>query len=63
MFEWNWDSIAAECTNFIGPAGIIMCHLAGGMALTYHFDICNAGYGYIQGIFLSIEQSTNALLV
>ncbi|KAI1787696.1 glycoside hydrolase family 13 protein [Ganoderma leucocontextum] len=21
MFEWSWDSIAAECTNFIGPAG------------------------------------------
>ncbi|TFK33166.1 glycoside hydrolase [Crucibulum laeve] len=21
MFEWNWDSVAAECTNFIGPAG------------------------------------------
>jgi hypothetical protein len=21
MFEWNWDSIAAECTDFIGPAG------------------------------------------
>ncbi|KLO18298.1 glycoside hydrolase [Schizopora paradoxa] len=21
MFEWNWDSIAAECTSFIGPAG------------------------------------------
>ena len=21
MFEWTWDSIAAECTNFIGPAG------------------------------------------
>ncbi|PPQ71147.1 hypothetical protein CVT26_010840 [Gymnopilus dilepis] len=21
MFEWNWDSIAAECTNFIGSAG------------------------------------------
>jgi hypothetical protein len=21
MFEWNWDSIAAECTNFIGPNG------------------------------------------
>ncbi|KIM37787.1 carbohydrate-binding module family 20 protein [Hebeloma cylindrosporum] len=21
MFGWNWDSIAAECTNFIGPAG------------------------------------------
>ncbi|CAE6435393.1 unnamed protein product, partial [Rhizoctonia solani] len=21
MFEWNWDSIATECTNFIGPAG------------------------------------------
>ncbi|KAJ7093291.1 glycoside hydrolase [Mycena belliarum] len=21
MFEWNWDSVAAECANFIGPAG------------------------------------------
>lgn len=21
IFEWSWDSIAAECTNFIGPAG------------------------------------------
>ncbi|KAJ6572799.1 glycoside hydrolase, partial [Mycena vulgaris] len=21
MFEWTWNSVAAECTNFIGPAG------------------------------------------
>ena len=21
IFEWNWDSIAQECTDFIGPAG------------------------------------------
>lgn len=21
IFEWTWDSIAAECTAFIGPAG------------------------------------------
>ncbi|KAF5363224.1 hypothetical protein D9758_008374 [Tetrapyrgos nigripes] len=21
MFQWNWDSIAAECRDFIGPAG------------------------------------------
>ncbi len=21
MFEWTWDSVASECTNFIGPAG------------------------------------------
>ncbi|KAF8194734.1 glycoside hydrolase [Mycena galopus ATCC 62051] len=21
MFEWDWDSIAAECTSFLGPAG------------------------------------------
>ncbi|KAF9045781.1 glycoside hydrolase [Hymenopellis radicata] len=21
MFEWTWDSVALECTNFIGPAG------------------------------------------
>jgi len=21
LFQWNWDSIASECTNFIGPAG------------------------------------------
>jgi hypothetical protein len=22
MFEWTWDSIAAECTNFLGPTGL-----------------------------------------
>ncbi|KAF8194755.1 glycoside hydrolase superfamily [Mycena galopus ATCC 62051] len=21
MFEWDWDSVAAECTSFLGPAG------------------------------------------
>ena len=21
MFEWNWASVAAECTSFLGPAG------------------------------------------
>ncbi|KZT20455.1 carbohydrate-binding module family 20 protein [Neolentinus lepideus HHB14362 ss-1] len=21
MFEWDWDSIASECTSFLGPAG------------------------------------------
>lgn len=21
MFEWTWNSVAAECTNFLGPAG------------------------------------------
>ncbi|KZV75308.1 glycoside hydrolase family 13 protein [Peniophora sp. CONT] len=21
MFQWSWDSIASECTNFLGPAG------------------------------------------
>jgi hypothetical protein len=21
MFEWTWDSVASECTSFIGPAG------------------------------------------
>ncbi|THG95196.1 hypothetical protein EW026_g6419 [Hermanssonia centrifuga] len=21
MFEWTWDSVAEECTNFLGPAG------------------------------------------
>ncbi|GJJ13001.1 hypothetical protein Clacol_007250 [Clathrus columnatus] len=21
MFEWSWDSVASECTNFLGPAG------------------------------------------
>ncbi|KAF9489177.1 glycoside hydrolase [Pleurotus eryngii] len=21
MFEWTWDSVAAECTDFVGPAG------------------------------------------
>jgi alpha-amylase len=22
LFEWNWDSVAAECTNHLGPAGV-----------------------------------------
>ncbi|KAG9119747.1 hypothetical protein FRC07_005075, partial [Ceratobasidium sp. 392] len=21
MFEWTWDSVAAECKSFLGPAG------------------------------------------
>lgn len=21
LFEWTWDSVASECTSFIGPAG------------------------------------------
>ena len=21
MFEWTWDSVASECTNFLGPNG------------------------------------------
>lgn len=21
LFEWSWDSVASECTSFIGPAG------------------------------------------
>ena len=21
MFQWDWDSIASECSTFIGPAG------------------------------------------
>ena len=21
MFQWSWDSIASECTDFLGPAG------------------------------------------
>ncbi|KAF9645690.1 hypothetical protein BDM02DRAFT_3189530 [Thelephora ganbajun] len=21
LFQWNWDSIANECKDFIGPAG------------------------------------------
>jgi hypothetical protein len=23
MFEWNWDSLASECQNFLGPAGFV----------------------------------------
>jgi alpha-amylase len=21
LFEWNWNSVAAECTNYLGPRG------------------------------------------
>lgn len=43
MFEWTWDSIAAECTNFIGPAGKrILAQIE-----THSNNIL--GYGYVQG--------------
>lgn len=42
MFEWNWASIALECTQFLGPAGTsLVCDL--GWLLS---DIL--GYGYVQ---------------
>lgn len=22
LFQWDWDSVAKECTDFIGPAGM-----------------------------------------
>ena len=34
MFEWDWDSIAAECKNFIGPAGY--GSVQGSMSINYH---------------------------
>jgi hypothetical protein len=34
MFEWDWDSIAAECKNFIGPAGYGF--VQGSMISNYH---------------------------
>ena len=40
MFEWNWDSVAAECTNFIGPAGYGF--VQGSMSCNYHTLIANA---------------------
>ncbi len=33
MFQWNWDSIAAECTNFLGPAGYGYVQGASGLVL------------------------------
>ncbi|KAK0475258.1 glycoside hydrolase family 13 protein [Armillaria novae-zelandiae] len=29
MFEWSWDSVASECTDFIGPAGYGFEHITG----------------------------------
>ena len=34
MFEWDWDSIAAECKSFIGPAGYGF--VQGSMISNYH---------------------------
>lgn len=34
MFEWSWDSIAAECKSFIGPAGY--GSVQGSMSSNYH---------------------------
>lgn len=44
MFEWNWNSVAQECTSFIGPAGL---------SFTYHLRyiyscVSRVGYGYVQ---------------
>ena len=49
MFEWTWDSIAAECTSFIGPAGKVSVNLLlqTQLSLAYTYAPCQ-GYGYIQ---------------
>ena len=43
MFEWSWDSIAAECTNFIGPAG-----MSSSICSDDHVIKLFLGYGFIQ---------------
>ena len=43
MFEWYWDSIAAECTNFIGPAGMFSS-----ICSDDHVIKLFLGYGFIQ---------------
>ena len=43
MFEWSWDSIAAECTNFIGPAGMFSS-----ICSDDHVINLFLGYGFIQ---------------
>lgn len=46
MFEWSWDSIASECTNFIGPAGKSRSRYE-----TSQTDglVSRIGYGFVQG--------------
>jgi hypothetical protein len=34
MFEWDWDSVAAECKNFIGSAGY--GYVQGSISSNYH---------------------------
>jgi hypothetical protein len=34
LFEWNWDSVAQECKEFIGPAGY--GYVQGGFITLWH---------------------------
>lgn len=45
MFEWTWDSIAAECTAFIGPAGMLKGRENSIYTLNYGLL---EGYGFVQ---------------
>lgn len=46
MFEWTWDSIASECTNFIGPSGMWPFLLVLPLEVLHaHVPI---GYGFVQ---------------
>lgn len=47
MFEWTWDSIATECTQYLGPAGTLakICRLR---RVTDSIPL-SLGYGFVQG--------------
>lgn len=44
MFQWNWDSIARECGEFLGPAGTLL--LPSPAAQCAH---PRTGYKFVQG--------------
>jgi len=56
LFQWNWDSVANECRDFIGPAGksaksnfvsvppAVQCYSKFRLSLL----IRSIGYGYVQ---------------
>ena len=43
LFQWNWDSIANECKNFIGPAGE-----------RTDLTLCSSGSTHQRGPFLRV---------
>jgi hypothetical protein len=49
MFQWSWDSIAAECTDFLGPNGVWANISVQSDLLKHMHSRSDIGYRFVQG--------------